>query len=353
MIRVMLNFEKASILLICIFAIGLSSNAQYAERKFSKKRQAYIDSLKAVEYNHVFPILGQQVYKRGFDIPYPVGLMANYIWMDQGIVIDNLQLGFQNEGNNVPLTPIDFVEFGDNRNTSYSLNFRPDIWILPFLNVYGLFGYGASTTEVKLTVPVEMTSIVTQNMSTTGFGVMAGFGLGPVWASVDANWTWTNPELLDDPVLVKVLGVRIGKTFTFKHKPERNVAFWIGGMRVQMDSETFGAILMKDAIPQEVWDRKDQIVQEYADWRDANYDNLTPKQKGVVNTVIDPIVESLDQRDGNSVISYGMDKSPKEKWNFLIGGQFQLNKRWMLRSEAGFIGDRKSFLASFNYRFML
>jgi hypothetical protein len=36
----------------------------------------------------------------------------------------------------------------------------------------------------------------------------------------------------------------------------------------------------------------------------------------------------------------------------LIGGQFQLNKRWMLRSEAGFLGSRKSFLLSLNYRFL-
>ena len=36
-------------------------------------------------------------YKRGFDIPYPAGAMANYIWMKQGIVIDNFHMGIQNE----------------------------------------------------------------------------------------------------------------------------------------------------------------------------------------------------------------------------------------------------------------
>jgi len=46
-----------------------------------------------------------------------------------------------------------------------------------------------------------------------------------------------------------------------------------------------------------------------------------------------------------------MDKRPVEVWNMVIGGQFQFNKRWMLRSEVGIVGDRKSFLASLNYRF--
>jgi hypothetical protein len=37
----------------------------------------------------------------------------------------------------------------------------------------------------------------------------------------------------------------------------------------------------------------------------------------------------------------------------VIGGQFQLNKRWIFRTEGGIVGDRKSFLLSVNYRFMM
>jgi len=37
----------------------------------------------------------------------------------------------------------------------------------------------------------------------------------------------------------------------------------------------------------------------------------------------------------------------------IIGIQYQMNKRWMLRSEGGIIGDRKSLLLSLNYRFLL
>ena len=327
-----------------------SSHAQYASRKISKKQQAYTDSLKQVEYNYIFPILGQQAYSQGFDIPYPAGLMANYIWMKQGIILENFQLGIQSENVDLPMAPIDFIDFGYNTNTSYVVNFRPDLWILPFLNVYGLFGYGSSTTEVNLTAPVEMKSVVTQDMSTLGFGVMGAFGLGPLFMSVDANWTWTNPELLADPVLVKALGVRLGKSFVFKNHPERNIAFWVGGMRMKMSSATVGSIRLADAIPQETWDRVDEIVDDYNIW----YDGLDPIRQGLVdNSAFPAFIDALDNAEGNTIVHYGMDKRPVDEWNMVIGGQFQLNKNWMLRSEGGIVGDRKSFLASVNYRFKI
>lgn len=346
----MKNYKKIAILLILVFTIVASSNAQYASRELSKNQQAYIDSLKAVDYDYIFPILGQQAYKKGFDIPYPAGAMTNYIYMKQGIILDNFQLGISDDNTNIPLTPVDFIDFGTNTNTSYAFNFRPDIWILPFLNVYGLFGFGSSTTEVNLTVPIELYSSVTQNMTVKGVGIMGAFGLGPLWVSLDGNWTWTKPELLEDPVLAKVFGARLGKTFTFNKHPERNIAVWAGGMRLRMESYTVGNIKLEDAIPPETWERMDEIVDGYYEW----YDGLLPAMKEKVdNSPIPEIVDRLEAADGSAVISYAMDKSPEQEWNVVFGAQYQFNKRWMLRTEAGLIGDRKSFLASLNYRFKI
>lgn len=287
--------------LLLFFFIGSGLYGQSgATRKLSNTQQAYVDSLKQVEYNYIFPILGQKAYSKGFDIPYPAGVMGNFIWMKQGIVIDNMQLGLQSENVDLPLTPVDFIDFGTNTNTSYAVNFRPDLWIFPFLNVYGLFGYGSSTTEVNLTEPVELKSSVTQAMTTGGVGVMGAFGLGPLWMSVDANWTWTKPELLDDPVGVRVLGLRLGKTFQFKNHPEMNVGIWAGGMRVKMGSSTQGEIKLADAIPQETWDRVDEIVDGYNNW----YDALDPVTKAIVdNSAFPAIIESLDNAEGDAIIS--------------------------------------------------
>ena len=341
---------RAITLTVFIIILAMQqSYAQYSTKKVKSKHEHYTDSLKAVEYNYVFPFYGQQTYQKGFDIPYPMGIMGNYIWMDQGLVFTNMEPGLKTDSVDIPLTPVDFIQFGENRNTSYSINVRPDLWVFPFLNVYGIFGGGASHTEVNIVYPFEFKSVVDQSFRTAGVGGMVAFGVGPVWLSVDANWTWNKPELLDKAVLVTILGIRMGHTFVFKSRPDRNFAIWIGGMRAEMASETSGQIAMKDALPPEVWDKRDEIVDDYWNW----YDNdASIPEKKAADKVLTPIVNRLDAADGDAIVKYAMDKQVAEMWNGLIGAQFQFNKHWMLRSEAGVVGDRKSILVSLNYRFL-
>lgn len=342
---------KLNLSLFAVFLLSISyATGQYVNTKIKTKHEAYKDSLKQVEYNYTFPILGKGAYKKGFDIPYPAGLMANYMWMRQNLIFDNMQLGIKTDELDIPLTPVDFIEFGENINTSYAYNVRPDLWILPFLNVYGIFGGGQSTTEVNLTAPVPLYSNVQQGLTTAGVGIMGAGGIGPVWFSIDANFTWSKPDLLDKPVQVNVLGIRLGHTFVFKNKPQSNIAIWGGAMSMTMNSETAGEIQLIDALPPEAWDRRDEIVDNYYDW----YNNVaTPPQKIVADRVLTPIVERIEAADGDTIIRYGMDKQVESRWNGTIGAQYQFNKRWMFRTEAGLIGNRKSFLVSLNYRFLL
>ena len=275
--------------------------------------------------------------------------MANYMWMKQGIDITNMQLGVKTDVLDVPLTSVDFISFGENTNTSYSVNVRPDLWIFPFLNVYGILGFGNSTTEVNLVAPINLTSVVDQGIRTAGFGVMGAGGIGPVWFSVDANFTWNKPELLDEATRVNVVGIRFGKTFTFKNKPESNIAVWAGGMYVKMASETRGQISLGEAIPG-LGDVSDQIVSNYNDW----YSELSIVQQRVVDaSPVPAIIDRIDASDGSTIIRYGMDKQVSQNWNGVVGIQYQYNKHWMLRSEAGILGNRKSLLLSLNYRFLM
>ena len=121
-------FKKAAFLLLLILIIPTTAlRAQFANTKIKTKNEAYTDSLKQVEYNYTFPILGQGAYKKGFDIPYPAGIMGNYMWMTQNLVFENLQLGLKTDEVDIPLTDVGFVQFGENTNTSYSINVRPDL----------------------------------------------------------------------------------------------------------------------------------------------------------------------------------------------------------------------------------
>lgn len=330
-------------------------DAQYSSKKVRSKHEAYTDSLRQVKYDYVFPIYGQKVYQRGFDIPFPAGVMVNAMWVKQGLIIDNLRLGLLTDGLDIPLTPVDFVQFGENTSTAYTTIFRPDLWIFPFLNVYGLFGYGHSTTDVNVVSPVEFNSIVDQNISTFGFGLTGAGGVGPVWIALDFNLSWTKPELVEDPVKVNTFGVRVGHTFAFGEKPYRNVALWAGGMRASIGAETIGDITLRDALPDNVWNRRDQFVDEYWDW----YNSLNPQNPAdrlkmdKADLILSPIIENLSEANGSAVVRYGIDKQIAEEWNGIIGIQYQHNKRWIFRSEAGIIGDRKSIMLSINYRFLL
>ncbi|GGG59584.1 hypothetical protein [Bizionia arctica] len=340
------------LIIICLMAsfFGQTISAQVPTKEFSPRFEAYRDSLKQVKYDQVFPIWGQKAYAKGFDIPYPIGVMGNYVWMEQNISITNLQLGLETSDVNIGLTPVDLIQFGENVNTSYSVNFRPDVWVFPFLNVYGILGYAHSKTEVNLVYPISLTSVVEQNVSTYGIGIMAAGAVGPIFFSVDANFTWNKPELLDEAVPVRVVGIRAGHSFVFKNKPERNIAVWGGGFFMETGSNTVGQISLSEALPGADGTKRDEVVANYNNW----YDNeATIAEKVVADRVLTPIIDRLEAADGNAIIKYGIDKQVQQKWNGVIGAQFQYNKHWMLRSEAGILGNRKSFLLSLNYRFLL
>ncbi len=344
-----MNRQYYLLLIVAMFFIP-HANAQYATRKVKEIHDAYTDSLKQVKYDNIFPIFGQKAYKNGFDIPYPTGVMLNYIYMKQGLIIDNMRLGLETANIDIPLTGVDFLEFGDNYSTASTVMIRPDLWVLPFLNVYGLLGKGNSTTEINLKYPIELQSIVEQEISSYGFGLTGAGGLGPVWLAVDWNLTWSKPELLDKAVKVNTFGVRVGHNFVNSTKPYRNIGVWVGAMSVSLGSDTVGEIRLSDALPQETWDRADQIVANYNDW----YNNeATLAQKRIADETLGPLVDAIDAADGSAVIRYGLDKRAKQQWNGVVGGQFQLNKNWTFRAEGGVVGDRKSILVSANWRFLL
>ena len=154
---------------------------------------------------------------------------------------------------------------------------------------------------------------------------------------------------MDEATRVNVVGIRFGKTFTFKNKPESNIAVWAGGMYVKMASETRGQISLGEAIPG-LGDVSDQIVSNYNDW----YSELSIVQQRVVDaSPVPAIIDRIDASDGSTIIRYGMDKQVSQNWNGVVGIQYQYNKHWMLRSEAGILGNRKSLLLSLNYRFLM
>ena len=335
----------------------LDSQAQGSRKVTGKKYQEYIDSLKTMEYRQVFPIWGGNAYKRGFDIPFPYGVMLNYYMQDADISISNLEVGFETPDNSVGPIPLDsIVVFDVSSARSFAASFRPDIWIFPFLNVYGLFSVGKNSTTVKLAQPVPLEAVTDFNATGLGFGVLFAAGVGPGWVTVDNNFVWTNIPALVDPVRVHNLGIRIGATKQNRRKPERNFAAWIGAFRQNLASETRGSIDVNDLFPNADEELANRIESRWNDYiSDKNCSGVIQHPACRLDPLVQDIVDKLrtDQPISETTIYYSMDKKPVELWNLIIGAQYQFDKRWQLRSEVGFLGSRTQFLFSLNYRFLL
>lgn len=75
-----------------------------------------------------------------FQLPYSAGVGLNYFYQKSELVLNNLEVGF-NGGQKYNLDNI--VRFNEAQAQANAVNFRPDIWLFPFLNVYGVFGQEA------------------------------------------------------------------------------------------------------------------------------------------------------------------------------------------------------------------
>lgn len=196
----------------------------------------------------------------GFDIPYSAGFGVNYIHQESKLAIENLYIGF----NNSTMQNIDeIVRFNDAVSTSTAINFRPDIWILPFLNIYGIFAKSNSSTLVDFSVWLptkigsttepEWNEVFTMetkaefSATTFGFGLPPTIGVGGGWMAFDMNFTWSDIDELDKPAYVFVFGPRIGKSFNFK-KPDQNVSVWVGAFRVKIGAQTNGSLVISDIV---------------------------------------------------------------------------------------------------------
>jgi hypothetical protein len=261
---------------------------------------------------------------------------VNGVWASQNIDITNLSLS---TGDN-PVVPIQVVKFGDVTAPIFTANLRADLWLLPFLNVYGFGGHAWVSTDVNLAEPVAFHTKVDQEGSYLGFGTTATMGIKHNWLAFDVNWAWTQTEKLSEPVRTRIFGIRFGRAQ--KLKGTQRLALWVGAMKQTLNSTTKGSIDLSEVIS---GGGSGGGLGDYqnSEW----YQGLTPQQK----VVIDAIAQRLQNADLSDVtINYHLDKAVTDPWNMLVGASYEFNKRWQARVEPGFIG-RKQLLAQVNYRF--
>jgi hypothetical protein len=302
----------------------------------------YFDSLKSMNYNYKLPIWGKQAYKRGYDLPYAYGLSALYYTQKQAITISSIEVGF-NEGQMYDVSNL--IQFGPTTATTNAYTVRPDIWVFPFMNLYGIFGAGTTGTNITLVKPIGFETEQNFSVNSYGFGMTLVYGLGPVWVSWDNNYNFANVSVVEKPVPAINSGFRLGHTVLNNRKPYRTLSLWGGVFYQNIKSNTVGNIAFSDVFPGYTEGAGIDYLNQWAE-------TLPPKQQAIAKQVINQIEEIANGANPeDATIQYNLQKKVTAPFNMLFGAQFQYNKNWMLRSEVGFFGQRNQFLLNLNYRF--
>ncbi len=351
----------------------------YTDKVVGAKNETLIDSIESHEYPYVLPIWGKKAAEKGFLLPYSAGLSVTYLWQESALVIDNLMVGF----NNGPLYNIDeIVRIEDATSSANGMNFRPDFWLFPFLNVYGILAFAKTSTAIDAGIwmpdadsawsQVSSFSTVAEfDAKTFGVGFTPSFGVAGAFVVLDMNVAWTDVSALDKPVFTFVFGPRVGKSFKFKN-PEMNISGWVGGFRLNYSSETKGSLDLSELIETDELQAKvdqgftkvEDTYQDVEEW----WNGLTPAEQNnpinaakynAANNALESASNLLTSVDGalndgeSSTVQYSLDKRVQDKWNFIIGTQFQINRHFMVRAEYGFLGSRQQFIGGLQYRFGL
>ena len=224
------------------------------------------------------PIWGFEARKRGYDIPLPFGVGFNFYSENQPLRVTGLHL---NTGSGrIDLDPLVNPSVVDSRQSN--LNGRFDVWIFPFLNVYGILGYTDGESALDLTIPpVGMlpgqTIPVTFEYEgpTYGGGITLAGGIAPfegddltIFTVADFNYTLTDLEFtnssLESNSTIKagILSLRLGVRDRLLDETllgPVNGALWFGSM-YQDIAQTIAAgvpgtdfIIEVDQTPQSPW----------------------------------------------------------------------------------------------------
>ncbi|POY39024.1 hypothetical protein C3K47_00555 [Solitalea longa] len=336
---------KRALSLLILLCFCYTVKAQYTNVQPKKKRDQYIDSLKKTKYPYVFPALGQKARKQGIDVILPHGIMANGVYTKQNLKLNDLQVAF-NDG--APISLDSIAKFDYITGEGYITNFRFDTYVFPFLNLYALAGTLTGHTTVSLAEPIKFTTTTSNPGQYYGLGVMLAGGFGSFWVTSDFNFAWTDLELLDHPVKTRLIGLRVGKAFKMPDHPQQNFALWVATQNQKVFNETSGKISAQDLgiTGGKINDMQDQL--------DTWYQNLPPPKQqlyeGLYNRLNNGLAD-LESNLTNGSITYQFNKSLLTPWHVSLGGQWQINKHWQIRGEAGGAYKKQQYMLSVNYRF--
>ncbi len=238
------------------------------------------DNSPAEESLNVFP-LGRAL-AAGHELPPPYGFGLTLYRQTQDYELKHLKM-------NLPLDTL-LASGVDIENRTDAVNLQFDLWLLPFVNIYGVIGKIEGTSDIEVGPPLNNFEFAYDGIVYgAGFAVTAG--TERFFGSVNLAYTQTDLDISSSSVEAWVLTPLIGI-------PIKGGAVWIG----------------------------------------ANYQKTEEKHKGSIS--LPPFGD----------VVYEAELAEKEPWNYLVGMRANLKPGWYLDIEGGF-GKRKSVRISISHRF--
>jgi len=264
----------------------------------------------------LLPIWGAQAREKGFDLPLPFGVGTKLVYMDQGIELKHIKVGIGD-----PTFEVKGLAFSDARAHDRVNTVRLDVWLLPFANIYGIFGYINGEAELDLDIgsiasslpPIGLPPIlapgntvdlnIDYNGTTYGGGMTLAGGYKNFFASLDGNYTYSNIDVADGKIRTYTISPRVGLLVDPAAIPG-SLALWVGGM--------------------------------YMKYKQTITDDIN--------------LNEFDSRLPPVTIAFKLDIENDQPWNFLFGGQWEITKRWQFMAEGG-VGHRTHVITGLDFRF--
>ena len=319
--------KKTILILLPLLILQLSLSAQQQGFGCVKNKQ-YL-SFSGIENNNnlsnnakdgFLPIFGHKAKESGRSFPLPMGIGVYTSYYNQGYTAGNLLL----IPDSSTLTARADSLYQNTTSSEAVFQIRPNLWVLPFLNVYGIIGYAKGIISPNLIVPyivienvpiidsiiIDSTFEIHDDISYVGlnygFGATFSMGFRSFFVMVDYNYTITDPTDFEDNLHTHLISPKVGVLLGNKHSGSFG-AMWLGGMYMHNDQAFSGKIDVDEINPDLVF-----LLGEEA--------------------------------------TYSGTISANQRWNMVIGGSWVLNSHNHLFVEIGFWG-RQQISLGYDFRF--
>lgn len=343
-------------------------------------------------WKYSMPIWGKKAAERGYKLQLPYGFNVMYVNSMIDLNVSKFRLGI-GDGNYQDLIDEkvneETLNFTKTRAFFNGLNFRPDFWLFPFMNVYGIITTGKGATEVELAPRIpygdgndvlelpQFGSKVDFSANAYGLGTTVIYGFGRnYFVSGDVNYSWTFSEIIEGSVGIITASGRIGEHWDLGKKKDKKLAVYVGFMyRDFTNTEgTRGSIKFSEALPEveeninngidnRISDNNSQIADN-----NALIDELNPildreqiadlkaenRVLGIKNRGLTALQSGLDESGVyDTEIRYEIKKEMIQNWTVEFGASYNFTDHWAFRSEFGVSKSQTLILAGISYRFGL